>query len=137
MISHRHLSRVFPIVCAVTVALTLLSSCKKGGDEEQQPPTPAMAALPPKPVPEFNAERAKLVVDSQVDFGPRVPNSPGHDEEVQWLTEALKQCTNAVSVQNFTHQGYTQGEELALTNIIASFNPEATWRVLIVTHFDS
>ena len=95
-----------------------------------------MAALPPKPVPEFNAERAKLIVDSQVDFGPRVPNSPGHDEEVQWLTEALKQCTNAVSVQNFTHQGYTQGEELALTNIIASFNPEATWRVLIVTHFD-
>ncbi|MDP4197989.1 MAG: M28 family peptidase [Bacteroidota bacterium] len=114
-----------------------LSSCKK---EIPAPPlvTGLVAtALPPKPVPAFDAERALRIVDTQVNFGPRVPNSAGHDQEVEWLYSSLQQCTPNVQRQAFTQSGYDAGEELALTNIIASFNPSATWRILIVTHFDS
>jgi glutaminyl-peptide cyclotransferase len=125
---------------AISLAIIVsaeLSGCKKSEDVPQpQPAQPALQPLPPKPVPAFNAERARLLVDTQVNFGPRVPNFPGHDEEVHWLTAALKECTNAVNVQSFTHEAY-DSKPLALSNIIASFNPEATWRVLIVTHFDS
>jgi Zn-dependent M28 family amino/carboxypeptidase len=139
MISRRRLSGIATLSLATLFTLSLLSSCKKSGDEEtpQQPQPAAAAALPPKPVPPFDAERALRVVDTQVNFGPRAPNFPGHAQEVEWLTQALKECTPNVQVQNFTHQGYEQGEELPLSNIIASFNPEATWRILIVTHFDS
>ncbi len=112
--------------------------CKK--DEQSQPAPsngPAASALPPKPIPAFNAERARLAIDTQVNFGPRVPNSAGHGQAVNWLHAALLQCTKNVQRQVFTRPGYDQGEMLNLTNIIASFNPEATWRILIVTHFDS
>lgn len=122
---------------AVILASAVLSSCKKEQEEPTNQQTPAMAALPPKPVPPFNAERARMIVDTQVDYGPRVPNSAGHDEEVEWLRTSLLQCTSSVQVQNFTHAGYTEGEQLTLSNILASFNPTATWRILIVTHYDS
>src|SRR5262249_38998989 len=119
-------------------ATVLLSACKKEEPATPQPApnaAPPAQALPPKPGPAFNADRALAEVDTQVSFGPRVPNSAGHDEEVEWLQQALLQCTPNVSVQAFTHQGYD--EVLSLRNIVASFNPQATWRILIVTHFDS
>ncbi len=95
-----------------------------------------MPAIPAAPVPAFDANRAYADVLKQVSYGPRTPNSAAHKKVLDWLDTALKACTRNVALQSFTDTGYG-GERLNLTNVIASFNDSATWRVLILTHYDS
>jgi glutaminyl-peptide cyclotransferase len=117
-----------------TLAL-LITGCKK--EEPQEKPAPVAVAIPPQPVPSFDAERVMKDVDAQMAMGPRVPNTPAHDKAVQWLQTELKQYTDLTQLQPFTEAGYAPGEQLKLTNVLASFNPNATYRVLILSHFDS
>jgi Zn-dependent M28 family amino/carboxypeptidase len=124
------------------LVISLLSGCEFSGckkDEQPIPenPTPKVQAIPPAPVPPFDADRAFGDIEKQMAFGPRVPNSSAHDKALAFLKEVLSQCTSEVSLQDFTSPGYKDGETLKLTNVIASFNPQATWRVLILTHYDS
>ncbi len=98
---------------------------------------PAIPAIPPLPVPSFNADRAYADMKTQVALGPRVPNSEAHEKEVHSLYFQLAACTQNVDIQTFKDSSYTPGQPLKLTNVIASFNPSATWRILILTHFDS
>lgn len=88
-------------------------------------------------MPAFDANRAFTDIETQVAFGPRVPNTAAHDKALAFIKDALSQCTSDVSLQDFTAAGYGPDETLKLTNVIASFNPQATWRVLILTHYDS
>jgi len=114
--------------------------CNREKTESPAPEKPvasAQPAIPPAPVPGFDANRAFADIVKQVDMGPREPNSPAHAKAVAWLNSELSACTPNVELQHFTDPGYKPGESLDLTNIIASFNPSATWRVLILTHFDS
>jgi glutaminyl-peptide cyclotransferase len=120
--------------------LFLIAGCNKKEEpapEANQPAAPAIPAIPAEPVPAFNADRAFADMKTQVADGPRVPNTPAHEKVVHWLYDQLIACTQNVDVQPFADTGYAPGEALHLTNVIASFNPSATWRVLIVTHFDS
>ena len=117
-----------------------ISGCNKKEDaasEAEKQAAPAIAAIPPLPVPTFNADRAFADMKAQVALGPRVPNSAAHEKAVHTLYAQLSACTQNVELQKFTSPGYAPGDTLRLTNLIASFNPEATWRVLILTHFDS
>ncbi|HEY3874206.1 MAG TPA: M28 family peptidase [Candidatus Kapabacteria bacterium] len=114
-----------------------LFGCKKEENEPAKPAQNLADTLPSAPVPPFNADRVFHDVVRQVDYGPRVPNSKSHQEVLSWLDSALKSCTQNVELQNFTDPGYAKGKTLNLTNVIASFNPSATWRVLILTHYDS
>jgi glutaminyl-peptide cyclotransferase len=123
----------------VVFCLFLIAGCNKKKEAEPAADTsaaaPAIPPIPGMPVPSFNADHAFADMKTQVAFGPRVPNTPAHEKEVHWLYDQLRDCTQNVDVQTFTDSGY--GETLHLTNVIASFNPSATWRVLILTHFDS
>jgi len=120
---------------ALIIGFLILRGCAK---KEEPPPekiqTPA--AIPPQPVPTFDAARTMKDVDAQMAFGPRVPNTEAHEKEVAWLKSELSACTPNVQMQEFTEKGYGN-EQLRLTNVIASFNPTATWRILILSHFDS
>ncbi len=119
--------------------LFLVAGCNKKKEAEPQADTaaaaPTIPPIPGLPVPAFNADRAFADMKTQVAYGPRVPNTGPHEKEVHWLYDQLITCTQNVDVQAFADSGY--GETLHLTNVIASFNPTATWRVLILTHFDS
>src|ERR1035441_3783631 len=114
-------------------------ACNRKQEREPQTEKPqvAQAAIPPAPVPEFDSVRAFADVESQVAFGTREPNSEAHAKEVDFLDKQLLACTPNVELQTFTSPGYKSNETLNLTNVIASFNPSATYRILIVTHFDS
>ncbi len=116
-------------------AIALIGCSKK--EAPPPPQIPAKPAITPLTVPTFDADQAFADILKQVDMGPRVPNSPAHAKCVAWLDSELTACTQNVELQKFTDPGYSPGETLNLTNVIASFNPKATWRVLILTHFDT
>ncbi|MDZ7742366.1 MAG: M28 family peptidase [Bacteroidota bacterium] len=87
-------------------------------------------------VPEFNADSAYKFMEEQVAFGPRVPNSPAHARCAEYLVNAMKRFTPYVEVQTFKARAFDKSA-LNGKNIISSFNPEKTQRILLAAHWDS
>ncbi len=87
-------------------------------------------------IPTFNGTRAFTHLVAQTAYGPRNPNSPGHQHCLAYLQAKLSQSADRVRLQQFKHPGY-DGETLHLTNIIASFAPEMQQRVLVCAHWDT
>jgi len=85
---------------------------------------------------DFNADTAYFFVKEQVKFGPRVPNSKSQAKCADWLVTTLKKYTSNIIVQPFTAKAF-DGTTLNCKNIIASFNPKSTTRVLLCSHWDS
>ncbi len=89
-------------------------------------------------VPSFSADSAYSFTQAQVQIGPRYPNSEGQKAVQDYLKRKLKTYAGAQMVfsQDFTAEGYN-GEELRLSNIIASFNPTAADRIMLAAHYDT
>jgi len=88
------------------------------------------------PAPPFNEDTAYYYVDKQVAFGPRVPNTPNHDQCGDYLIEELKKDSFQVTIQQFQAAAF-DGKMLALRNIIASINPKAEKRIILAAHWDT
>lgn len=73
---------------------------------------------------------------AQTAFGPRAPGSRAHEECLTYLESEIGKEASSVVLQPFTHPGYGR-EILRLTNIFASFNPEAQTRIFLIAHWDS
>jgi glutaminyl-peptide cyclotransferase len=86
--------------------------------------------------PEFDGAKAFGYLKAQTDFGPRNPNSTGHQKCLDYIAGELSRDAENVSRQNFTHRGYG-GEVLKLTNVFGSFNNRATDRILLLAHWDT
>ncbi|MES2767476.1 MAG: M28 family peptidase [Bacteroidota bacterium] len=106
----------------------------KNGADNPQPDTPAVAKSA-KTIPQFDSQRAYDLIQKQVDFGPRVPNTKAHNDCRDFLKSELEQYADTVIIQSFQKQMY--GTNLKLTNIIGSFSPEKTNRVVLCAHWDS
>jgi hypothetical protein len=87
-------------------------------------------------VQEFDGAQAFAYVETQVGFGPRVPNTDGHRSGGDWILERLRGTADSVEVQAFAHVTL-QGDTLQLRNFIARFRPDLTDRVLYVAHWDT
>ncbi|GHV56336.1 glutamine cyclotransferase [Bacteroidia bacterium] len=87
-------------------------------------------------VPEFNADSAYQYTAAQVAFGPRVPNTPAHIACGNYLVNELKRLGAEVIEQETTLQTYDK-QSLHIKNIIASFNPGNSQRILLCAHWDS
>jgi len=88
-----------------------------------------------KYVPEFNADSAFYYLNKQVSFGARVPNSKAHEDCKNFLVNEISKYADAVNLQEFTHSYL--GKTFKLTNIIASFNINSGFRILLCAHWDS
>ena len=86
--------------------------------------------------PEFNADSAYLFCEKQCEFGPRTMNSEAHDKCAQWIVGKFRQYGCAVTEQKTDLKGY-DGTVLKCNNIIASYKPELTTRILVCAHWDS
>lgn len=84
----------------------------------------------------FNGDSALAYVKPQLAFGPRVPGTPAHEKEADWIIAQMRKRTDSIIVQSWT-QTTANGTKLHLRNIIARFNPNATQRVLYLTHWDT
>lgn len=85
--------------------------------------------------PDFNADSAYIYLQEQCDFGPRTMNSTAHDKCEKWIIQKFEQYGCKVTTQKATLNGY-DGTPLSSTNIIASYNPEATTRIMFCAHWD-
>lgn len=87
-------------------------------------------------IPAFNADSAYAFVKAQTDFGPRVPASEAHEQCAQWLVNKLSEYADTVMVQEFRTRLFN-GQGIDGKNIIASFNPNASKRIVLCSHWDS
>ena len=87
-------------------------------------------------VPTFNADSAYLFIQKQVDFGPRVPNTPEHKACAEFLANELRRFGAEVIEQKANLRAF-DGTILEAINIIGSFNPENNNRILLFAHWDS
>lgn len=122
-----------PLLLA-TAASILLYSCGGSGTETNTTTTSAVKEAVAMPV--FNADSAFAYVVRQIDFGPRVTNSPANVACAAWLETTLKRFSQHVVVQPFKARAFN-GTVLSGRNIIASFNPDAKVRILLCSHWDS
>lgn len=85
---------------------------------------------------EFDGATAFGYLQTQVAFGPRIPNTAPHDSCGAWLLAQLRRSADTVVVQDFTVTT-KKGEHLHLRNYLARFKPQATDRVLYLAHWDT
>ncbi len=86
--------------------------------------------------PAFDGDRAFRDLERQVAFGPRVPGSTGHTQQLEWLETELRALADTVFLDRFKHVT-GEGHELELANVIARFGPADGSRVLLLTHWDT
>jgi len=122
----RHLLKM---VCMATL-VAAFTSC--GLRKQASEDTAAM-----KPVgPAFIADSAYQFCQQQCEFGPRTMNSEAHEQCGQWIVSKFKQYGMTVTEQKAALTGY-DGTKLQSTNIIASYLPTQTDRILLCAHWDS
>ncbi|HET6703149.1 MAG TPA: M28 family peptidase, partial [Gemmatimonadaceae bacterium] len=75
-------------------------------------------------------------VQTQLDFGPRVPGTEPHRRAGDWIADQMRQRADTVIEQRFSHVT-ASGDTLAMRNILARINPAEGQRVLYVAHWDT
>ncbi len=117
--------------------LLLLVACtgkETAPDKEEEIITKPVAV--PVKAPALNADSAYSFVKKQVDFGPRIPGTKAHAACAQWLEEKFKSYIPEVMVQKGTVTTF-DNRKYDLRNIIASYKPEKSQRILLCAHWDT
>jgi Zn-dependent M28 family amino/carboxypeptidase len=78
----------------------------------------------------FDGNRAYQDVVVQVDFGPRVPGTPAHQAEVDWLVSQL------TSLGWFTEVQTINNESIQIQNVVAKKGEGSPW-IVLGAHYDS
>jgi hypothetical protein len=128
--------KILRLSITLILAIFISWSCNNGSHnqnaakEEKQKQEKLIKAPP------FNADSAYAFVKAQVDFGPRVNNTPAHEKCAEFLVKKLKQYCADVIVQKGQVKAFN-GTMLNFKNIIASYNPATNDRIFICSHWDS
>jgi glutaminyl-peptide cyclotransferase len=78
----------------------------------------------------FDGQRAYQDVQTQVNFGPRIPETPGHDKVRAWIRSELESAGWQVQEQDSQVMGHP------VRNIVAKRNDEPP-QIIIGAHYDS
>lgn len=84
----------------------------------------------------FDGEAAYRYAAVQVEFGPRIPGSPGWQKAGDWIVAQMRTRADTVVEQRWMHK-LASGDSIPMRNILARFRPAATDRVLYLTHWDT
>ncbi|MCU0627378.1 MAG: M28 family peptidase [Gemmatimonadaceae bacterium] len=84
----------------------------------------------------YSGDSALGYIRTALAFGTRVPGSEGHTRTGDWLVAQMKARGAEVVEQRWSHTT-ADGKTLPLRNILARFNPQATTRILYLTHWDT
>lgn len=113
-------------------ALAIMSACSAKGTTGGTDRTTADDA-PSHPA--FSTDSAMTWLKTQVDFGPRVPNTEAHRQASQWLASELRRHGAEVILQPADLKAF-DGTILKATNIMGRYNPAAERRILLLAHWD-
>lgn len=111
-----------------------LMACSQSKNQQQEKVT--VIQTPKTTVPDFNADSAYMYVANQVAFGPRVPNTPAHKACGDYMAAELKRFGAKVYEQEMVLTAY-DNTSLQARNVIGSFNPDSSKRILLFAHWDS
>lgn len=109
---------------------TLVAACGDKKPKEEERPARVVN------VPKFVGDSAYFFVERQVKFGPRVPNTLGHQNAARFLINRLKQYGAKVIEQDFEASTF-DNQKLQLKNIVASYNLGLQKRILLAAHWDT
>lgn len=123
---------LIPFLIFISIFLAACGEQKTPRTTEKQQP---QASTLKETYPAFDGNSAFNFLTEQTNFGPRNPNSIGHQKCLMYLNDEVKKYADSVVLQPFSHSGY--GELLRLTNVFASFKPDAKKRILLVAHWDT
>lgn len=115
--------------------ILFLYACNQSVEEVKEKKEESKA-ISKTPTPDFSADSAYEFVKQQVELGPRTPGSIAHSQCAALLVEKLKSYRGEVIVQNGTVKTF-DGKQFELKNIIASFSPGLSQRVLLCAHWDT
>jgi glutaminyl-peptide cyclotransferase len=123
----------------VLIALFAGSTLYVGCNDDKKPQPAERKTQPEKKeisAPLFQADSAFAHIEKQVAFGPRVPGTQAHKACGDWLVGYLKAAGATVTEQSTTLKTF-EGTTIPVRNIIGSFNPEKTNRIMLCAHWDS
>ena len=120
-----------PFGILIILSCLLFESC---GNESKPPPAKQVVSRVEAPA--FNSDSAFSYIQTQVDFGPRVPNSAEHIACGDWLVEELKRHGAEVIEQPGRVRAYDE-TVLNMRNIIGQFRPENPERIMLYAHWDA
>lgn len=123
---------ILPFVLVFFIAAC--SNPEKPADDSIQ--VPDTSVLPAVTKRNFNEDSAYLHVARQVAFGPRVPGTTAHKRCHDYLVSVLRSLADTVYLQYATAVTFDR-KTIPVMNVIASFNPSATKRVLLCAHWDT
>jgi hypothetical protein len=96
----------------------------------------SLASCSHKPKTGFDGQAAYDYAATQVSFGPRVPGSAAWQKAGDWIVAQMKTRADTVIEQRWMHT-LANGDSIPMRNVLARFRPEASDRVLYLTHWDS
>jgi hypothetical protein len=123
------------LLLLTSILLLTLAGCK-GDQATTKEPAPSGPAPAKIKIPKFNQDSAYAYVEKQLSFGTRVPGSPGHQAQLQWMVDVLEGRGAKVYQQDFEAQFFDEPAVTA-TNVIAAFNPKASKRWILAAHWDT
>lgn len=132
------------ILCVVLMLSTIFMGCKSGNRQEMVEDLAFLAesesaapgdVMSSAPLGNFDADSAYTYLSRQVEFGPRVPNTPAHKQAGDWIVKELKRHGAKVTEQTMQLKAF-DGTILNARNILGQINPDAGERILLLAHWD-
>ncbi len=125
----------YPFIFMLLIGIFIGSCGNKEGDDSEGDQQNATQEKNIKG-PDFNKDSAYYFIKKQVNFGPRVPNTPSHARTAEWLINKMEAYADKVKVQEGKVTAYN-GKTLGIKNIRATFNPDKNKKVLLCAHWDT
>jgi glutaminyl-peptide cyclotransferase len=85
----------------------------------------------------FDGERAVKYVKQLCEIGPRVSGSEGMKKQQALLIQHFESHGGVVTKQEFTARQRSRVNEVAMTNLVISWHPKRTKRVILCSHYDT
>ncbi len=90
-----------------------------------------------KNIPDFDGQRAFIDLQTQCDFGSRVPGSEASINCLLFLEKELQQSAEKVVRQTFQYHDQLKNKYIIMTNLLAAFNVKSNQRIFLAAHWDS
>lgn len=91
-----------------------------------------------KPIPEaIDGDRAYGYLKAICNFGPRKAGSKANTQQREYVAAHFKKMGATLREQKFATQDPLSGERVDMVNLIASWNPDRSERVVVAAHYDT
>lgn len=125
------MNKVYSIIIAIVF---VLAGC--GGSSKSTPETKVIVAQATVKRTAFNADSAYKYIETQVAFGPRVPESKSHAQCATYLANTLERLGADVLIQEGEVELFNK-KKVGCKNIIGQFDKANPNRIVLFSHWDS